>query len=78
MSNQEYCQQLYQDYVKTSEEFLNLSRELPHATGAEIIAKQSKYAAIKQKWQAAVSKYWDFIALLKAHTINPNDEVQLT
>lgn len=77
MSNQEYCQMLYQDYVATSQEFLSLSRELPHATGDEEVRKQSRYAAIKKQWQTAVRKYWDFIQLLKAHSINPNDEVQL-
>jgi hypothetical protein len=78
MSNQEYCQKLYQDYVATSQEFLSLNRELPHTTGEERIDKQSRYTTIRKQWQTAVRKYWDFIELLKAHSINPNDEVQLS
>ena len=77
MSNQEYCQKLYQEYFRTSEEFLSLNRELPHTTPAESITKNSRYTAIKQKWQNALQAYWEFLSLLKEKTINPNDEVQL-
>ena len=78
MSNQEYCQQLYQEYFKTSQEFLSLNRELPHTTALENVPKHSRYTAIKQQWQTALHNYWDFLSLLKAKAINPNDEFQLT
>lgn len=78
MSNLEYCHQLYQEYVETSQEFLNLNRELPHTISAESINKNSRYAAIKEKWQTALRKYWDFLQLLKTQGFNPNDEVQLS
>lgn len=78
MSNQEYCQKLYQEYVETSQEFLDINRELPHATEVDKNAKASTYAAIKQRWQNAVRNYWDFLSLLKSKVINPNDEVQFS
>jgi len=78
MSNQEYCQKLYQDYFETSQEFLSISRELPRASEAEKGSKASMYASIRSRWQTAVSRYWDFLALLKEKGINPNDEVQFS
>ena len=78
MSNQEYCQKLFNDYFELSRDFINMDRELSSTRGGSNLSDVPTYAALKKKWQTAISKYWDFLSLMKRQVINPNDEAQLT
>lgn len=78
MSNQEYCEKLFNEYFERSKEFLSLGREM--STGGEDadLEKERHYSVVKQKWQAAINKYYDFLSLLRGRNIQPNDEVRLS